>query len=358
MSAIFGLIHNDGSVPLRKDLEHMSTVLAAHGPNGEGFWLKNNVGLGQRLMHFTPEDRFEKQPLLSPDGQKVIISDGRIDNRSELIEELKISPIEAQTLPDSLFVLRAYERWGEECTCHLIGSFAFAVWNTKDQSLFMACSRTEPKPIFYYSTPKIFIFSTMPKALFSFPFVKREVDLHHFGDFLIKGYYDLGSTFYKSIHLLPHEHSLKFKNGSFKIRRYWQLNVKQELRLKNNEEYVLAFNEIFKRAVSDRLRSISPIGISMSGGLDSSSIAVTAATLLKQKRKSLSTFTEVPPPTFDGSSFKSYYADETPFVQAIGKMYDTMHLNFVRTDKKFFLEGIDNFFETCEMPFINGSNRI
>src|SRR5262245_17036472 len=101
----------------------MSQALAACGPDAAGLWLDESVGLAHRLMCFTPEDRFEKQPLSSADGRRRLVFDGRIDNRRELAQVLAISPADARELPDSALFLRAFERFGDECVRHVVGAF-------------------------------------------------------------------------------------------------------------------------------------------------------------------------------------------------------------------------------------------
>src|SRR5437879_6172391 len=115
MSAIYGIVNFDRSPVSEADLDPMTRALSAYGPDGGGVWAGGHVGLGQRLMCFTPEDRLERQPLKSPGGEHVLVADARIDNRPELIRELGISGAEAREMPDSAFILRAYAKWGLDC---------------------------------------------------------------------------------------------------------------------------------------------------------------------------------------------------------------------------------------------------
>ena len=107
MSAIFGVLYLDGQPVLKEELERMYVTLADYGRDGGGIRVQANVGLGQRLMCFTPEDRFDRQPLLGANGRVTLVFDGRIDNRPELLDSLEISAGEGNVLPDSAFVLRA-----------------------------------------------------------------------------------------------------------------------------------------------------------------------------------------------------------------------------------------------------------
>lgn len=186
MSAIFGLVTLNDQPETKENLERMSAALARRGSDGGGIWTQECVGLGQRLMRFTPEDRLERQPLVSADGLCVLVSDARVDNRAELLRDLRLevgdwgnlnlesfdyardkSPIPNLQFPDSELILHAYEKWGEACVGHLIGVFAFAIWDARTQRLFAARSPIVAPALCYYATPQVFAFATMPKGLFA-----------------------------------------------------------------------------------------------------------------------------------------------------------------------------------------------
>ncbi len=262
-------------------------------------------------------------------------------------------------MPDSAFILRAYEKWGEGSLHHLIGTFAFALWDLREQSLLIANSPLEERPLFFYSTPQCFAFSSMPKGLFALPFVPRQLNLTYMADYLTRFLDEEGSTFYKSIYRLTGGHFLTLRKSSpFKIKRYWEPNLKQELRLPRDNDYVEAYNELYERVVSNHLRSLTPVGVSMSGGLDSSSIAAMAAPILKCEGKRLFAFTEVPRQDFSGSIIKQRYADETPYVKAIAQMYDNIDLNLVQVNGEMSFENLTPYFRATEIPFPNSSNRV
>ena len=133
MSAIVGLYYFDRQDVTAEVLVCMGDRLTAHGPDRAGCWQQGPVGLAQRQLIITPEDRYERQPLVSNDGQLVLGSDARLDNRSELIDALSMLPAEARQLPDSAFILAAYERWGEDAPQQLRGDYAFALWDGRQQ---------------------------------------------------------------------------------------------------------------------------------------------------------------------------------------------------------------------------------
>lgn len=358
MSAIFGLVNPTGEAVAKHDLDRMSAALALNGPDGGGIWTQGHVGLGQRLMCFTSEDLFERQPLVSADGQRALVCDGRIDNRSELVRELDIPVGMAHELPDSAFVLSAYVKWGEDCVHHLVGGFAFAFWDSRTQCLLLARSAIAAPALYYFSTPQVFAFATMPKGLHALPFLTRTVNEEKLADMLVMSPATPTATLYQGVHRLRTGHSLTLGRDGLKVRQFWQPDLKRELRFPRDEDYIAALDELFERVVRDNLRSATPVGAMMSGGLDSSAVAVTAARLLKPRGERLTVFTEVPRAGFEGPVPKGRYADETPFVQAIAGMYDNLDLVLVRTDGRTYLDDIDRAFLHLEMPFRNTSNRV
>jgi asparagine synthase (glutamine-hydrolysing) len=361
MSAIFGLVLLNHQTVDRAQLERMNAALATHGADGGGIWRQGHIGLGQRLMRFTPEDFFEGQPLISADGQRVLVSDGRVDNREELLADshqpsaISHSP---SVIPDSAFILRAYEKWGEDCARHLIGSFTFALWDAREQHLLLARSAIGGPSLFYHSTLQTFAFSTMPKGLFALPFIPREFDEQYLADYLAWAPKESGAGFYRDIYRLLPGNLISVTREGLKVKQYWQPDLKREIRFPRDEEYVQAFDELFERVVRDQLRSATPVGVMMSGGFDSTSVAATAARLLKREEKHLVTFTEVPRAGFNGAIVKSRYADETPFVQAMARQYDNLDLNLIHTDGRVYLDDLDELFVAAEIPFRNASNRV
>jgi asparagine synthase (glutamine-hydrolysing) len=358
LSAIFGLFNLDGQPGSKIDLERMSAALASLGTEGGGKWSRGSAALGQRLMCFTPEDRFEQQPLVSADGRYLLVCDGRIDNRRELMCELEIPPVEADVLPDSAFVLHAYAKWGEDCVQHLVGFFAFAVWDVREERLLLARSPIGAPALFYHSARNTFAFASMPKGLFALPFVPRSLNDQKLADFLMQLGSEPQTTFYRDIYFLPTGHLLSLGARGLQIRSYWHLDLKREIRYPSDGDYVEAFDEIVGRVVADHLRSLTPIGIMMSGGLDSTCVAAMAAGRLGVEGKRLTAFTEVPRRGFDGPVPQGRYSDETSLVQAVAQMYDNLDLILIRTDGRVFLDDLEKLFFHLEAPFRNISNRI
>jgi asparagine synthase (glutamine-hydrolysing) len=309
-------------------------------------------------MRFTPEDAFEFQPLLSADQNAVLVCDARIDNRSELSRALDMTLTESAQLPDSVFVLRAYMRWGEECVAHLIGDYSFALWDKRLQRLLIARSALGGRPLYYYLSDGFLAFSSLPKGLFALKSIPRELNLARIADYLVHSPADHGASFYKGLERLHSGHLLTFGPHGVKVLRFWQPDPRREVRYPHDGDYVDAFNALFNRIIADHLRSRTDVGVLMSGGLDSTSVAAVAATKLKQSGKRLATYTEVPCSGFDGAVARGRCADETPLVRTMAGMYDNIDLNFVHTDGRIFLDDLDRFFQAGDIPFRNATNRV
>lgn len=200
-------------------------------------------------------------------------ANARIDDRAYLIEELDLKS--AEPITDEQLILHAYETWGEDCVDHLIGDFAFAIWDERKQQFFCARDHFGVKPFFYTHIDGNFNFSSSLNELRRQPQVSNTLNEIAIGDYLLFGVnQDNATTIFKDIHRLPPGHSLTVANNEIKIRRYWTL-PNWTLRFPKNESYVNGFSEILSLAVKDRLRT-DRVAISMSGGLDSTSLAAIA----------------------------------------------------------------------------------
>ena len=306
MSAITGISRLDGSIAARGEIERMTEVLAPRGPDDSGVWSEGAIALGHRMLWTTPESLHEKLPR-ADESNLVITADARIDNRAELRPLLGLS--EDPDASDSEFILRAYGKWGESCTEHLIGDFAFAVWDTKQEKLFCARDHFGVKPFYYHHAPgKLFAFATEIKSLLCLPDVSREIDEAWVGEYLAPMPYDPVITAYQDVLRLPPAHAMVVDKNAMRLRNYWSLDAKRESRLGSDREYAERFEKLFTEAVRCRLRSAYPVASMLSGGLDSSSVACVAQNLLGAG-ESLLTFSNV----FD----EVPECDERPFIEAV-----------------------------------------
>jgi asparagine synthase (glutamine-hydrolysing) len=292
MSGIVGIINLDGAPVDRDLLQRMTSSLTLRGPDRQGIWTNANAGFGHTLLHTTREAETEKQPL-TLDGKIWLTADARIDGRPELIADLatklrrKVGTGHSENVSgaerppnDAELILLAYEAWGDDCVAHLIGDFAFAIWDVRQRRLFCARDHFGVKLFYYALVENILVFSNTLECLRLHPAVSDNLNEIAIGDYLLFGLnQDLSSTAFADIRRLPPASSLSLSDGKINIRTYWQPPADGCLRFPTPADYVERFKELLARAIGDRLRT-SRVSISMSGGLDSTSIAAVAKDLL------------------------------------------------------------------------------
>jgi asparagine synthase (glutamine-hydrolysing) len=266
MSGIAGIVNLDGAPVDRDLLSRMTNFLSFRGPDGEEIWSESIAGFGNTLLRTGNRS----EAMLTSPGDLCITADARIDGSVNT------------ELTDAERIVRAYERWGEECVEHLIGDFAFAIWDKRSRRLFCARDHFGVKPFFYARIGNSFIFSNTLNALRLDPRVSNELNEAAVHDYLESGLnQDPSTTIFRDIQRLPGGHTLLLANGSIVTRRYWTPAVKNDVRFRKPQSYVERFNELLTCAVKDRLRT-DRVSISMSGGLDSTSLAAIARDLLPQ----------------------------------------------------------------------------
>jgi asparagine synthase (glutamine-hydrolysing) len=301
MSAITGIFYRNGRKVKPRIIKKMNDKLSHRGPNGSSVWSDGPVGLGHQMLWTTPESLHEKLPFYDNTAGLVITADSRIDNRKDLSEDLEIN--DNEEISDSYFILKAYEKWGENCPKHLLGDFAFAIWDENHEKLFCARDHFGVKPFNYYLSDNLFCFSTEIKAIHCIPEVLCKLNQLMAAFYLIPNVEIDNLTFYEEILRLPAAHSLTIDLSNVQIQKFWNLDHDLKVRMDSDEDYINKFRELFNEAVRCRLRSAFPIGFELSGGLDSSSI-VDVAKNLTENKGFLNTFSLV---TEDPQSDESFF---------------------------------------------------
>lgn len=272
MSGICGAWSDESLTP---DLTPVLASLGRRGPDRTGKYRNGSVALGHTLLATTPEALCEILPLTDQGSGCTITADCRLDNRDELLAALETS---ARSAGDGELILLAYLKWGDDCPQHLLGDFAFAIWDPRTERMFCARDHMGMRQILYHHTPgRLFAFATEAEALVAHPHVPSQLNHGRVADFLdgLEGI-DFTSTFYQHVSRLPPAHILIADLNGLRLRRYWRLRAGTELTLSSDQEYVSAFLKVLSEAVRCRLRSARPVGAMLSGGLDSNSIAAIA----------------------------------------------------------------------------------
>lgn len=309
MSGIAGLLHLDGRPVDPAVLRKMIQRLAHRGPDGEGLWHSGPVGLAHRMLWTTPESLDERLPAVSRDGKLAITADARLDNREELLDAFGMTGERRRGAADSELLLLAYEKWDEGCLQKLLGDFAFVIWDGRREILFCGRDHLGIKPFYYHRSGGLFAFASEIKALLSLAEVPRRLDEQRLADFLAGLPADPPSTFYQGIARLPPAHGMRVTGTRIHQQAYWSLDPDRQLPPADFQEYARQFHGLFSEAVRCRLRSAFPLGASLSGGLDSSSVVCMARRLSSGTAQPLRTFSAVFP-TVPRS-------DERPFIQSV-----------------------------------------
>lgn len=273
----FITIYNTDSKPVQpRLLSSLVESLKFRGPDKQKIWVDDNIGMGHALFKTTYEAEYENQPT-TLDRQVWITCSARIDDRKNLINKLNIkNKINLNKTPDSNLILHAYKKWGEACLEHLLGDFAFVIWDTKNKKIFSARDHFGVRQLYYAQKNNSFIICNSLSCILQHPKITKQLNDKAIGGFLLLGdhtWIDKSITAFKDIASLLPAHKLIFQNGKLKIQKYWDIpNDLPMIHYKKENDYIEHFQEIFKISVIDRLR-IPSIAIAMSGGMDSTSIA-------------------------------------------------------------------------------------
>ncbi|MBI3942991.1 MAG: hypothetical protein HY326_08260 [Chloroflexi bacterium] len=292
-------------------------MAATRGPDGVGIWHNGAVGLLHLAHHTTLESLQEQQPCANRRATAWITADVRLDNRSTLVGLLEERGWAFDNPPDAELIMAAYEAWGEACPRQLVGDFAFAIWDPERQQLFIARDHLGMRPLYYYINPGqgLFACASEIRQLLTLPGVSAEVNEAVIGDFLLGGCAtNPVETFFTSICRLPAAHCAVVDRNGLRLRRYWSLDERREVRYATLEEYSGRFVELFQEAVTARMRAGQSPVIMLSGGMDSSSVAAMAAEIARAGGAS-------PPESFSAIYEELRAMDERPQIEALVQRY-------------------------------------
>lgn len=290
MSAIYGILRFDGAAVSPRDMERMGNALAHRGPQGRKAAVDGPVALGHCLLRGTREDLFEVQPLYGRASDVTLVADCRIDNREALAAAFGIDADALRDMPDSALILRAYETWGEDCPAHLLGDFAFALWDGRARRLLLGRDHMGQRSIFYHRGRDFLIFATEIKALWAHADVPRVLLDDAIARLMLVAPVGRppGTTAYAQIHGLEGGTTLTTDaQGDVRHRRYWEPRADPAHENRDESYYIAAYRRVLEEAVACRLRRLTrPAALMLSGGFDSAAIAGLAGpTVTAQKRK-------------------------------------------------------------------------
>lgn len=319
MCGIAGIISAQTSLVQLPVLRKMSKALAHRGPDGEGHWISRHghAGLAHRRLKVIDLSEAGAQPMHYLDRYSIVFN-GEIYNYIELRKELKKAGYYFISNSDTEVVLAAFDYYREECLHYFDGMFAFAIWDESEQVLFAGRDRFGEKPLYYFVNDEQFLFGSEMKALWSAG-VPRLPERKMILNYITLGYVqnpaNKAQTFFKDIFSLPAAHYLEYRphENELQVTEYWKLD-KQALISMPEKDAMDRFEELFLQSLQKRLRSDVPLGASLSGGLDSSTIVYYLQQQLRNASTSYKTFSAV---------FPGFEQDESAYIQ---QMVRTLHI--------------------------------
>ncbi|MGA0557723.1 asparagine synthase (glutamine-hydrolyzing) [Larkinella sp. VNQ87] len=338
MCGIAGIIHFSGEPVEAPALAAMLQRQHHRGPDDQGLFLEHHVGLGFVRLSILDLSPAGHQPMMSDDERYVLIFNGEIYNYLELKQQL-LPHFTFRSHSDTEVLLNAYRHWGADCLHRFNGMFAFAIYDRHERTLFAARDRFGVKPFYYYQSGSCLVFASEIPPIFEYVQARRQAlspDDTSMYNYLMYGRTDLnGDTFVRQIKKLEHGHSMRVRGSQVQLTRWYDLASNLHTGWESPEEYY----SVFESSVALRLRSDVPVGICLSGGLDSSSVA---STLIKGLHKT------------DFYAFSAVYGDglqgdESRFINEYKNQLD--HLVYVRPTETTLLADFEELMRCHFEPF-------
>ncbi|MGC2059267.1 MAG: asparagine synthase (glutamine-hydrolyzing), partial [Candidatus Sulfotelmatobacter sp.] len=325
MCGICGIFHSEGTRRVNRDLlAGMNRQIVHRGPDDDGFLVEENVGLAMRRLSII-DIQTGHQPLSNEDGDIWIVFNGEIYNHQDLRKDLESRGHRYRSKSDTETIVHLYEEYGSKCVEHLRGMFAFTIWDRRKRRLFIARDRLGIKPLYYLFDGSTLLFGSEIKTILAYPGVKPELNRGVLAEYLAFGYLADEETMYAGIRKLMPGHFLTIdERGQLEISPYWDLDIKADDGSRPLEDYVRSYREQLESCVSSHLMSDVPLGVFLSGGLDSSAIAALTTKIRKE-----------PIETFSVGYGEEAYS-ELPYARTIAEHLKSKHHEVHLSRDEFF----------------------
>jgi asparagine synthase (glutamine-hydrolysing) len=328
----------------REEIELMTNSIAHRGPDAEGYFVDGNVAFGHKRLSIVDLDPRSNQPFFSKDKRFIIVFNGEIYNFKTIADELVQQGITLRTTSDTEVIIEAFSIWGPGFVHKLNGMFVFVIYDSAEKKIFLFRDRAGEKPLFYYQREGIFLFASEIKAILSHPAVVRKnlIDISVASAFLQLGFIPEPQTFYKDVYKFPAGHYGILTSGlELSILPYW--NISHFVTTTRSITEQAAFNNLkslVKDAVHSRLVADVPVGIFLSGGIDSSLVTATAARVARMKTFSI--------------GFKENKFDESIYAERVARHLNTDHQSYLLREQEA-VEMVDHYLDHFDEPFADTS---
>jgi asparagine synthase (glutamine-hydrolysing) len=340
MCGICGIFNPDrGRHVDREVLARMNGQIVHRGPDDAGFFIEENAGLAMRRLSII-DLKTGHQPISNETDTLWIVYNGELYNHAELRQDLQARGHHYRTNSDTETIIHLFEEYGPEGLHRLRGMYAFAIWDRTHRKLFIARDRLGIKPLYYRYENGTFLFGSEIKTILACPGVKAEFNRSTLSEYLAFGYVSSGDTMYASIQKLPPGHTLELaEDGRLQIRRYWDLRVTPDQDEKPRRYYVDGYRDLLEQCVSSHLMSDVPLGVFLSGGLDSSAVAALTTKIRKE-----------PIETFSVGYGEEAFS-ELPFARQVANHIGSKH-HEVRLNREEFFQSLPKLIWHEDEPIV------
>ncbi|HZE73296.1 MAG TPA: asparagine synthase (glutamine-hydrolyzing) [Pyrinomonadaceae bacterium] len=315
---------NSGRSVDARVLQRMRDVITHRGPDDEGIFIDGGIGLGHRRLSIV-DVAGGHQPMANEDGALRITYNGEIYNHADFRAELEAKGHVYQTHCDTETILHLYEEYGAGCVDYLRGMFAFAIWDRRRRELFIARDRLGVKPLYYIHTDDgSLYFGSEIKTLIEAGAVKPEINYRALPDYLANHATSGEETLFCGVKRLLPGHTLVWKDGQLRLNRYWDVSFATREEHRSDKDYIAEWYELFRTSVRLRLMADVPLGMFLSGGIDSSAIAAVMSGMVDEPIKTFSV------------AFAEREANELEYARVVAKAFKTNHHEIVVSPEDFF----------------------
>ena len=319
------LSSRSGAEVQRSTIERMRDVMTHRGPDGAGAYIQGRIGLGHRRLSIV-DPNAGQQPMASDDGAVQIVYNGEVYNHPELMRRLEVEGVSYHSHCDTESVLHVYEREGFDTPKSLRGMFAFAIWDRRRETLFIARDRFGVKPLYYAVTPDgSLYFGSEIKSILASGAVTAALDQSALPEYLSSHSTFGTGTMFAGIRRLEPGHTLTWRDGDVRIEQYWDLSFAHEGEDRRSDDDIVAeYGERFREAVRMRLMADVPLGTFLSGGIDSAAITAVMAGLIQEPVRTFSV------------AFAERDANELAYARVVARQFRTEHREVVVSPGEFF----------------------
>jgi len=306
-------------------LERMRDVITHRGPDDQGVFIEGRIGLGHRRLSIV-DVAAGHQPMTNEDGSLHITYNGEIYNHADFRASLEARGHVYRTHCDTEAILHLYEEYGDSCVDHLRGMFAFAIWDGRKRELFIARDRLGVKPLYYVHTnDESLYFGSEIKTLLEADAIKPDINFKALPDYLANHATSREETLFRGVKRLLPGHTLLWRDGEIKIKKYWDVSFTKNTEERRSEkDYIAEWSELFNTSVRLRLMADVPLGMFLSGGIDSSAIAAVMSSMVDEPIKTFSV------------AFAEREANELEYARIIARAFKTNHHEVVVSPEEFF----------------------